>query len=312
MHYLSPLDGFTIQENEEIIMIPESKSLKKLQHWWSKKSSQKFIREIIIYLFVLMGLAILILPFLWTLSTSLKPEGEVFLFPPKWIPSHFLWHNYVKAMTIAPFHVFLKNTLIVVFFAILGTLLSSSIVAFGFARLDFPGRDLLFFIVLGTMMLPIHVIMIPLFIVFRGLHWLNTLKPLFIPQFFAFEAFFVFLLKQFFMTIPRELDDAAKIDGCNYFGIYWRIILPLSKPALITAALFSFMWNWNDFLFPLIFLNDTKKYTLILGLNALLGRTTYWNILMAGTVIVMIPPLVIFMLTQRFFIRGIVMTGIKG
>ncbi len=194
-----------------------------------------------------------------------------------------------------------------------GTLLSSSIVAYGFARLRARGRDVLFMILLSTMMIPPQVTMIPVFALFKLLNWTDTFKPLIIPNFFG-GAFFIFLLRQFYMTIPIELDDAAKIDGCSYLGIFSRIILPLTKPALATVAIFSFMWSWNDFMDPLIYLNSRDKLTLTLALNRFTGMygMTAWNLLMAASLVVALPCFVLFFFAQRYFIQGIVVTGLKG
>jgi len=194
-----------------------------------------------------------------------------------------------------------------------GTLLSSSIVAYGFARLRARGRDVLFMILLSTMMIPPQVTMIPVFALFKLLNWTDTFKPLIIPNFFG-GAFFIFLLRQFYMTIPIELDDAAKIDGCSYLSIFSRIILPLTKPALATVAIFSFMWSWNDFMDPLIYLNSRDKLTLTLALNRFTGMygMTAWNLLMAASLVVALPCFVLFFFAQRYFIQGIVVTGLKG
>ena len=202
---------------------------------------------------------------------------------------------------------------IITFATMVGTLLSSSIVAYGFARLRARGRDVLFMILLSTMMIPPQVTMIPVFALFKLLNWTDTFKPLIIPNFFG-GAFFIFLLRQFYMTIPIELDDAAKIDGCSYLGIFSRIILPLTKPALATVAIFSFMWSWNDFMDPLIYLNSRDKLTLTLALNRFTGMygMTAWNLLMAASLVVALPCFVLFFFAQRYFIQGIVVTGLKG
>jgi len=266
-----------------------------------------------LYIVVAFGAFVLITPFLWMLSTALKTNMQTFASPPRWIPSPVQWKNFIKAWTeYAPFNLFLINTSIITAFSLVGTVLSASIVAFSFARLEWPGRDVLFMILLSTMMIPFYVTMIPVFILFKQLGWINTFKPLIIPHWFGGGAFNIFLLKQFFMTIPRELDDAARVDGCSTFGIYWRIILPLSKPGLAAVAIFTFIWRWNDFIQPLIYLNDYNKFTLSLGL--LMFQTefeVYWNSLMATSVLVMSPCLLIFFFAQRHFIRGIALTGIK-
>jgi len=252
------------------------------------------------------------LPFLWMVSSSLKVEADIWLYPPKWIPDPILWSNYPRALELMKFPLLLSNTLFITATSTVGFLLSCSWVVYGFARFRFPGRDFLFVVLLSTMMLPAQVTMIPVFIMFREFGWLNTFKPLIVPSFFG-NPFFIFLLRQFFMTIPTELDDAAKIDGCSYVGIWWRIILPLSKPALATVTVFSFIWNWNDFLGPLIYLNDERKFTLALGLATFRGLySTQWGYLMAASVVVLLPCVVIYFFTQRYFIEGITLTGIHG
>lgn len=255
---------------------------------------------------------IFILPFFWLVSTSLKPDDQLFKFPPIWIPKPIMWSNYPRALTYIPFWLYLKNTLIIAIPSTLGLLISSSIVAYGFSRIKWPGRDAVFFLAICTMMLPYQVTMIPLFIVFRNLGWVGTFKPLIIPSFFG-GAFYIFLLRQFYMTLPMELSDAARIDGCSEFGIYSRIILPLSKPALATVGLFSFMGHWNDFLAPLIYLEDDTKYTLALGLQQFQRQFGMeWGMLMATSVVISLPIIVLFFFTQRTFVQGIALTGMKG
>jgi ABC-type glycerol-3-phosphate transport system permease component len=245
-------------------------------------------------------------------SSSLKVEADIWLYPPKWIPSPVLWSNYPEALQLMHFPRLLYNTLVITITGTLGLLISCSWVVYGFARFRFPGRDLLFVLLLSTMMLPAQVTMIPVFIMFREFGWLNTFKPLIIPAFFG-NPFFIFLLRQFFMTIPTELDDAAKIDGCSYVGIWWRILLPLSKPALATVAIFSFMGHWNDFLWPLIYLNDENKFTLTLGLATFRGLySTRWGYLMAASLVVLFPCVAIYFFAQHYFIEGITLTGMHG
>ncbi len=278
-----------------------------------KYDPKKIVSKMILYIVIVFGGFILISPFLWMLSTALKTNTQTFAFPPRWIPSPIQWQNFIEAWTkYAPFNLFLKNTFIITVFSLIGTVLSASIVAFSFARLEWPGRNVLFMILLSTMMIPFYVTMVPIFIFFGKLGWINTFKPLIIPYWFGGSAFNIFLLRQFFMTIPRELDDAARIDGCSTFGIYWRIMLPLSKPGLTTVVIFTFIWRWNDFIQPLIYLNDYSKFTLSLGL--LIFRTefvVYWNFLMAASILVMLPCLFVFFFAQKYFIRGIALTGIK-
>ncbi|MCX7919693.1 MAG: carbohydrate ABC transporter permease [bacterium] len=267
----------------------------------------------VVYLLCTAGAILFILPFLWMVSTSLKDSTAVFTFPPKWIPQPIKWSNYPESWTLLPFTRFLINTCIITFSCIIGQVVSAALVAYGFARIPFKGNRILFLILISTMMLPGQVTMIPSFLIFKALHWIDTFKPLIVPAFFGGGAFFIFLLRQFFLTIPRDLDEAATIDGCNKFDIFWRIILPLSKPALATVVVFSFIGHWNDFMGPLIYLNSEHNFTLAVGLNLFQGyHTTAYNLLMAASLIVLAPVLIIFFLAQRYFIEGITLTGIKG
>lgn len=251
------------------------------------------------------------LPFLWLISTSLKPPEQLFRLPPEWIPSPFMWSNYAKATTFIPFFQYFGNTLYITIFNVIAILISCSLVAYGFARINWPGRDALFMVLISTLMIPGAVTLIPTFIIFRNLGWIGTPNPLTWPAFTG-NAFYIFLLRQFFLTIPRELSAAAKIDGASEFQTYWRIILPLSRAALAAVALFTFMANWNDFLGPLIYLSDKSQFTLAIGLYGFLSRVrTEWGLLMAASTIMISPVIVLFFFTQRTFIQGITMTGIK-
>ena len=254
-----------------------------------------------------------LLPFLWMVSTSLKPLEETMKMPPEWIPSSFQWHNYPDAMrAMGPFWTFAGNSLLLAGLNVVGTVLSSAWVAYGFSRLDWKGRDACFFLLLMTMMIPFPVVMVPLYTLFRDFGWIGTMKPLWVPSFLA-GAFNVFLLRQFFLTLPRDLSEAARIDGCSEFRIFWQVILPLAKPALLTVALFQFLATWNDFLGPLIFLARESHFTLALALQALQSTIsgTPWHHLMAASTLVVAPVLVLFFFTQRTFIRGIATTGLK-
>jgi multiple sugar transport system permease protein len=266
----------------------------------------------LIYL-TLVGVAVVLLvPFAWTISTALKTPQQALRVPPEWIPSPVVWENFVTAWTAKPFAVFYRNSLIVAGLNIIGQIVSCSLVAYGFSRLRFPGRDALFLIVLGTLMIPFQILIIPRFVLFKYLGWLDSLLPLIVPKLFA-GAFNVFLLRQYFMTIPFELDDAAKIDGCNHFDIFWRIILPLSKPALGAVMVFEFLESWDDFLGPLVYINKESNYTVALGLNAF--RNDYfmeWNIFLAAAAVAMAVPLVIFFLAQKYFIQGVALSGSGG
>lgn len=262
-----------------------------------------------------------LVPFAWMVSTSLKSSTEAMAFPPAFVPDPPRWQTYERVMNHEriDFVLCARNTLIIAALAVTGTTLSSAVVAYGFAKVRFRGRGVLFGLMLSTMMIPFPVIMVSLFALFQWLdahtpiQFMGTFKPLWVPAWFG-SAFNIFLLRQFFMTIPDELSEAARIDGCGEFGIFARIILPLARPALSVVALFAFMAVWNDFLGPLIYLQRPEQYTLALGLQQLQGSqgtTTEWNVLMAGSVVVILPVVVLFFLTQRTFIQGIATTGIK-
>jgi multiple sugar transport system permease protein len=268
-------------------------------------------RTLISHLLLSAGAVTMIVPFLWMLSTSLKSDRQAYVFPPIWIPDPVMWSNYSRTWEALPFDLFILNSVIVSVLVTLGQLTTCSLGAFAFARLNFPGREKLFVVYLATMMVPFQVIMIPLFILVRELKWIDTYPALIVPM--IFSAYGTFLLRQFFKTIPHELEDAAKIDGCGYFRIYWNIMLPLSKPALATLGIFVFMWSWNNFLWPLLVTNSLTMKTLPLGLAYFLGQyTIYWNLLMVGATIALLPVLILFFLAQRYFIEGITLTGLKG
>jgi ABC-type glycerol-3-phosphate transport system permease component len=257
------------------------------------------------------------LPFLWTIGSSLKPLTEIFMFPPTLWPLEPRWQNYADVFRIAPFWRFIYNTAYITALAMIGQILSASAVAYGFSRFRFPGRDFLFLVVLSTMMLPWQVTIVPTFILFRYLGWINTFWPLIVPSFFGGGAFYIFLLRQFFMTIPRDLDEAAKLDGASSVRIFWSILLPLAKPAIATVAIFSFIEHWNEFIGPLIFLNSVDKFTVSIGLRFFMASPFESDepreaILMAASLIVALPPLALFFLAQQYFVRGIVTTGLKG
>ncbi len=267
------------------------------------------------YALLIVASASFSLPFVWMISSSLKAQAQVFIFPPRWIPRPAYWSNYLELMRVWQFGLYTRNSLTIALPSIVGSVLSTSMAAYAFSRLRGFGRETLFAMVLATMMLPYPVTMIPLFLLFKKLDWTNTYLPLVVPSFFGYGAFYIFLLRQFFMGIPQELSDAAKIDGCSHIGIYWRIIMPLAKPALATVAIFDFMGNWNDLLGPLIYINSMNKYTLALGLAGLRSvraSMTPWHLLMAGSIVVALPPMILFFTAQRLFIQGIVVTGVKG
>lgn len=272
--------------------------------------------RLLVWLILLLGSVIMLLPIAWMVSTSLKVPAQIFLFPPEWIPNPFAWQNYPESMTAMPFVRYVANTLFITVMNMAGVLLSSSLAAYAFARLRFPGREQLFWLLMSTLMLPQAVVLIPRYIEFRQLNWIDTWYPLIVPNFFAAGlggAFFIFLLRQFFRGIPRELSDAAKVDGASEFRIYWQLIMPLSQPAIMVVLIFTFLDNWNNFLEPLIILSTPDNYTVALGLAAFRGLfTTQWHLLMAASTIMILPVVTLFLVLQRYFVRGVVLTGIKG
>lgn len=280
---------------------------------------RKFRREIVgklaAYIVLSIGAIAMIGPFLWMVTTSLKEPGQVFSFQKnwweEWIPTSFVWENYIKPWSVVPFARFYFNSIFIAVAVTAAQVGTSAMAAYAFARLKFPGRDKIFFGYLATMMVPGAVTMIPVFILLRYLGWVDSYKALILPA--AFTAYGTFMLRQFFMTLPKDLEDAAKIDGCSYAGIFWRIILPLSKPALATLTTFTFMGTWMNFMWPLIVLNTHEKFTLPVGLAYFQSlHHTDWTLLMAASVMMILPILLVFIFNQRFFVEGIKLTGIKG
>jgi multiple sugar transport system permease protein len=266
----------------------------------------------LIYLALLAGAAWFLMPLLWMVTSSLKPQAEIFQYPPVLLPLPPRWQNYSELFKVWPFWLYLRNTMTITVPSVIGQVISSSLVAYGFSRIRWPGRNIVFILVLATLMLPFQVTMIPLYIIFRQLGWIGTFAPLIVPNFFA-SAFDVFLLRQFFLGIPQDLSDAARVDGCGHLRIYWYIVLPLSKPALVTIALFEFLANWNDFLGPLIYLQDNSTYTLSLALQDFQSHyTPEPHLLMAASTLMVVPIIIVFLFAQRTFIRGITLTGLKG
>ncbi|MCL4545904.1 MAG: carbohydrate ABC transporter permease [Chloroflexi bacterium] len=262
---------------------------------------------------IALGSLFALFPVFWMLSTSLKPSGDVFLVPPRWVPLHPLWSNYPAALSFMNAAVVFRNSFIVSGLTVIGATASSAAVAYAFARLPVRGSSVLFLLVLSIMMLPGQVTLIPQFLLFKMLGWLDTFKPLVVPSFFG-VPYAIFLLRQFFRTIPREMDDAAVIDGCSVYSIFWRIILPLSKPALAVVAIQHFIASWQDFLGPLIYLNSNDRFTVALALaqfQVAYGGTP-WQLLMAASTVALLPPIILFFVAQRFFIQGIVISGVKG
>jgi multiple sugar transport system permease protein len=273
-----------------------------------------FAGKTLIYLAMILMCLAFLAPFIWTLSASLKTQSKIFSFPPKWIPEQpWQWQNYSEGLTIMKFPLRLRNSILYSTSATFGTLVSSSLVAFGFARCHFKGRNLLFRILLSTMMLPSLVVLIPTFLIFFRLGWTDSYTPLILPTFFG-NAFNIFLLRQFFLTLPTELDDAARIDGCSPLGIWWYITLPLSKSALATVTILSLMGTWGDFLGPVVYLSNADLYPLSLGLFSLTGGalTPHWEHIMACAVVISLPPLALFLFGQRYILQSAVMSGLKG
>lgn len=279
-----------------------------------RKARREFLNKTIFYIILTIGGVTMILPFLWMISTSLKEPQAIYTFPPKWIPDPVIFKSYIKVWKIVPFARFYFNSIFVAFCVTLGQVLTSAFAAYSFSRLRFPGRDKIFFAYLATLMIPYSVILVPVYILMVYFRWIDTYKALILPA--MFTAYGTFMLRQFFMSIPRDLEDAATIDGSSLFGIFWQIILPLSKPALATLTMFTFMANWNGFMWPLLVTNSPEKATLPVGLSYFQEVYQYtqpdWSLLMAGSLLAMLPIVIVFVLNQRFFVEGIKLTGIKG
>ncbi|MGE5672294.1 MAG: carbohydrate ABC transporter permease [Mycobacterium leprae] len=254
----------------------------------------------------------IVFPALWMISTSLKPNSQVMVDPPVWIPHPLVWYNYVKAWTVVPFTRYTINTALYAFSVVIGTVLSNSMAAYGFARLKFPLKNFFFTLLLSTMMIPGMVTMIPQYVLYAKLHWIGTYLPLIVPSFFA-SAFFTFMLRQFFMGLPEELFEAARIDGANEIWIWWRIAIPLSKAALATVAIWTFEGAWDDYVGPVLYLTNEKLYTLQIGLALFRSQTDiYWQYIMAASIIIMIPIIVLYVVFQDYFVEGAALSGIKG
>jgi multiple sugar transport system permease protein len=255
---------------------------------------------------------VIVLPLVWMVSSSLKSNNEIFIYPPHLIPAHPLWRNYPAALQYIDFWRYFANSLTIAAFNVVGTVFSCTLTAYSFARLRWKGRNVLFAVCMATLMLPFQVQMIPLYIIFRHLGWIGTFLPLIVPPFFG-NALYIFLLRQFLLTIPRDLSEAASIDGAGEFGIFWRIIVPLIKPALAAVSLFAFLDAWQDFLAPLIYLDNPATFTLSLGLQLYYSvHATAWAYLMCASVVFTLPAIIIFFFAQKTFIQGITVTGVKG
>jgi multiple sugar transport system permease protein len=276
-----------------------------------KSSLMKRTSHILLYAGLIAVALSMLVPFLWMLSTSLMDELEVYQFPPKFIPSIWKWQNFAEAMTLQPFGRFFLNSIIVAVASVIGQITFCSMAAYAFARLPFRGRETIFALYLGTMMIPAIVTIIPAFLIITTFGWMNTYWALFTPT--LSSVWGIFLLRQFFLTIPKELEDAARVDGASEFTIFLKVILPLSKPALATLAIFAFMGSWKDFLWPLIVTNRVDMRTVEVGIASFSNLyTTDWPHQMAAAVVVMLPIIIVFMFAQKYFVKGITMTGIKG
>lgn len=290
----------------------ESKAV-KMTHRKMKSGKFEVGLEMTVLYFILSVLALcFLIPFFWLVVESLKTPAELFETPARWLPRVPQWQNYLNVFSAFPFFLYLRNTMIIVSANIVGSVLSNTLIAYGFSRLYWKHRDKVFVLVLVTMILPFQVVMIPLFLMFQKLGWIGTFLPLTATCFFG-NPFFIFLLRQFFMGIPRELSYSAKVDGAAEFRIYWNVILPLAKPAITTVVIFAFLRTWNDFIGPLIFLANDHLYTLSLGAQQIMSDyDPKWDLLMALGVIMVAPVLILFFLLQKYFIQGIALSGIKG
>ena len=276
-----------------------------------KKSTSAIVRKVLLYVLLIIIGIIMVVPFLWMISASLKEQYDTVKIPPVWIPNPPRWQNYVDLFTQQPMLQFMLNTIKIVFFVVLGQLFFSSLAAYSFARIKFKGRTVMFFFYIATLMVPGQVTMIPTYLMFAKVGLVDNHIVLILPAFFS--AFGVFLLRQFFMSLPKELEEAAEIDGCNPFTTYYRIMLPLIVPAMLTLGVFTLMNTWNDYMGPLIYLTTPEKYTMTLGIAYFKGvYTTQWNLVMAGSVLSVIPILVAYLCAQKYFVEGIAFSGVKG
>jgi len=282
--------------------------------WWRSKTLGRVVHDLVVYALLIVLSVLFLFPFFWMISSALKPQWQIFVWPPQWIPDPIMWQNFAEALgnPLLPFHLFLRNTMIIEVAVLVGRLISCTLVAYGFARLEAPGKDVLFAILLASLMLPGSVTMIPKFILFNKLGWVNTFLPLTVPSYFG-EAYAIFLMRQFFLSLPRELEEAARMDGASTLQVILQVIVPLSVPVLTVIAILTFKDNWNDFMGPLIYLNDARLYTLAVGLAFFNGQyDVQMNLLMAASVVVMMPLIILFFVAQRAFVEGITLTGLKG
>jgi multiple sugar transport system permease protein len=291
-----------------------SQQLSELKTTHRRMTARRVMGRILLYTVVAVLSLLFALPFLWMLSTSLKNDPQTYHVPPIWIPNPVRLINYPEAMQAQPFGAFFLNTLKYAIPTTFGAIISAALVAYGFSRIRWWGRDTIFFICLATLMIPFQVTMIPLYVLFKNLGWINTYYPLVVPSFFG-GAYYIFLLRQFFLTIPSDLSDAAEVDGASELDIFWRIILPLAKPALAVVGLFQFMGAWNDYLGPLIYLSNQALYPIALGLQLFqsqFAQKLVWPYLMAASTVTILPVVLLFFFAQRTFVEGVAITGLKG
>jgi ABC-type glycerol-3-phosphate transport system permease component len=282
--------------------------------FYQTRRFNELLHDIVVYSLLIVLSIVFLFPFYWMVSTALKAEHNVFVWPPQWIPDPVMWSNFKEALSNPqlPFPLFFRNTMILEIGIIVGRLISCTFIAYGFARLEAPGKNVLFAILLATLMLPSAVTQIPRFLLFNKIGWVNSYLPLIVPAWFG-EAYAIFLMRQFFMTIPRELEEAARIDGANFLQIITRIIVPLSMPVLTVILILSFKDIWNDFFGPLLYLNDLTKYPLAVGLQYFNGQfRVQMSLLMAAAVVVLLPLLIVFFIAQKAFVEGVSLTGLAG
>jgi multiple sugar transport system permease protein/sn-glycerol 3-phosphate transport system permease protein len=280
----------------------------------SRRAASERRASIATLVLLILGSLVILLPFAWMVTTALKAQGDVYLYPPKWIPNPPQWSNFREVLDTIPFWRFAANTAMIVAAVVFGTVLSCSFAAYGFARLRAPGRDLIFILILATMMLPVTVTLVPTYIAFNKIGWIDSFRPLIVPAFFG-NPFYIFLLRQFYLSLPKELEESARLDGASNFRIWWNIMLPLSKPALATVAVFTFVATYNDFFGPLIYLSSESKRTIAVALSYFSGSPRsgpQMHLLMAMSILSIIPSILVFMLAQRLFVRGIATSGLKG
>ena len=289
---------------------PETRSPFHINTWQSQRLQQR-VTHLLSHLILLSGAVVMVLPFVWMLSTSFKAPGKTFVYPPEWIPDPFVWQNYPDMWTALPFDKFFINSVKIATLTTIGQLITCSMAAFAFSVLIFRGRDLLFLLLIATLMIPYQVTLIPTFILFSKIGWVGTHLPLWVPAFWG-GAFGTFLLRQFYLTIPIDLAESARMDGANIWQIFRYIYVPLSGPAMAALAIFTFMWSWNDLLNPLIYVTELDQLTLTIGLSFFQNQYGgKWTLMMAGAVVSILPILVIFFVAQKYFIQGIAMTGLK-